>query len=129
MTNKEDQSSITLLPLVWGVSQAVALSLVITALVGTVYYFTNVSEPGMNMMVLGGFGLCASWAGWSAARRSSSKSIIYGIMAGVLFFVITWLLGWIVSAPTLAATAWWKKMIYAVVGSSLGSVVSVIGKD
>lgn len=128
MTERSETNSLSVLPLAVGTGQALAASVGISVVLATLFYFTNLSDSYMMPVVNASYGVCSLWAGWVAARRGGSKGLIYGFLAGLIFFIVTLAMGYLVSVPAYPMTTWWKKLLYAIMGGTAGGIAGVAWK-
>ncbi|WP_170270065.1 TIGR04086 family membrane protein [Heliorestis acidaminivorans] len=128
MEEKSEKRVVTVTPLLIGTGQALVLSLLLSLVIVTTLFFTSVSEYYVAPFVQGAFGVCAFWAGLVTARRAGSRGLIYGLLAGLVFFLITSLGGYFLPEVSFPMTEWWKKLAYALVGGITGGVVGVAWK-
>ncbi|MDD2420544.1 MAG: TIGR04086 family membrane protein [Heliobacteriaceae bacterium] len=121
----DKKTTFSMVPLVIGTGQALLASLGASLILATCFYFTDLSDTYTMPVVHTVYALCSLWAGWAAARKAGGKGLIYGCLAGLCFFILTWLIGYLVAAPAYPLTVWWKKLAYAFVSGAAGGMAAV----
>ncbi|MBC9785981.1 TIGR04086 family membrane protein [Heliobacterium chlorum] len=131
MTDQNESGSLSLVPVLIGTGYAVAASLGISILLVLLTQLPKISEyHSMNMTVVHtAYGLCSVGAGWAAARRAGAKGWIYGLLAGLSFYLVTIAIGYFVPEPAYTVTTWWKKLAYALVGGTVGGISGIAWKE
>lgn len=129
MQNLIKGGSLQIRPLMVGVSQGIGLSIASVLIITTAFFFTKLSSSLLMPVTHTMYGLCALWAGWVTAKKAGSKGLIYGVLAGVIFFLVSALAGLLLPDPATPMTTWWKKLLYAVFGGAVGGIGGVAQRN
>lgn len=125
MISLQKTGSLQIRPLLLGIFQALIATALLTLILAATFFFTKLPSGYLMPAVHAAYGASALWAGWTAARKAGSKGLIYGVMAGLLFFAMASLIGLLFSNPLVPMTVWWKKLLYAVIGGAAGGAAGI----
>lgn len=108
-----------------GTLAAVIVSILGSAALGLVYYFTGLPEGTLPWVAAGVFALGVFVGGGLAAQMAGSRGLFHGLAVAVAFFVISWLItGLLLPAPVLFP-GMLSKFLLCLIAGALGGILGV----
>ena len=125
LVNKDNFiSGIKLNSVAQGTALALGLSIVFSVALGLVYHLGPITEHAVPWIAAGILAVSSFLGSAVAGRNAGSMGIYHGIVVGIAFFVVIWLLGGLFFAGMSAVGALIKLLIAAVTGA-LGGILGV----
>ncbi|MCF8010062.1 MAG: TIGR04086 family membrane protein [Clostridiales bacterium] len=105
------------------------ISLVVSVLgasiAGLVFYFFSVSEKIIPWISTGVLSISVFIGGVWAAYSASNRGIYHGLIVGILFFIISWLLGLLFFPGTIVLLCSLQKLVLTGMAGALGGIIGV----
>ena len=109
-----------------GLGIAIIVSFVLTLILSLIYFLTSVQESLFLSLMCTGSGILVGSA--VVARRADSRGMLYGIIIGVTFFVITLLVHFMLNASSPDFETMIPKFIVYCLSGIIGSILGVLLK-
>jgi putative membrane protein (TIGR04086 family) len=109
-----------------GLGIAIIVSFVLTLILSILYFLTSIQESLFLTLMCTGSGILIGSA--VAASRAHSRGLIYGVSIGVIFFVVTVIVHFLLDSSSPAAVIVLPKFIVYCLSGVIGSVFGVLLK-
>jgi putative membrane protein (TIGR04086 family) len=120
-----NRPSLNLSAVARGTLAAVIVTILGSAALGLVYYFTGLPEGTLPWVATGVFILGVFVGGGLAAQIAGSRGLFHGLAVAVSFFIISWLItGLLLPAPVLFPGIL-SKFLLCVMSGALGGILGV----
>jgi len=108
-----------------GVLRAVLLAVLLVLLAATVVYFTHLDERILQWVVnLGSFAVLGA-ASFLTARKEGKHGLLYGVVIGAGYAVLTLIIGALVFPPFAGFAAFLKRLGFSVLAGACGGILGV----
>lgn len=109
-----------------GLGIAIIVSFVLTLILSLIYYLTSVQESLFLSLMCTGSGILIGSA--VAAYKADSRGLLYGIIIGVTFFLVTLIVHFLLNPSAPNSVTFIPKSIVYCLSGVLGSFLGVLLK-
>lgn len=112
-------------PIIKGVFKAIILTVVLSLLLGVIFYFSNLPEnlgPPISSAILV---LSAFWGGATAARTTKSRGLFVGLTTGTAYFLFLTLFTLTIFKVQFSALGIAQKGLLSLFAGGLGGIFGV----
>lgn len=108
-----------------GTLAAVVISVLGSAVLGLVYYFTGLKEGTLPLLATGVFLLGVFVGGGMAAQYAGVRGLYHGLAVALAFFVISWLITGLLLPSPIILSGLLQKLLLCLGAGAVGGVLGV----
>lgn len=108
-----------------GVFRAILLAVVLVLLASTVVYFTHLDERVLQWVVDAGSFAVLGIASFVTARREGKYGLLYGVVIGAGYAVLTLIIGTLLFPPFSGVATFLKRLGFSVLAGACGGILGV----
>lgn len=124
----EKQSGQSWICMVKGMAIAYAITCIFFIAYGLILTYTNISEESLPMVALVCTAISSAVAGYDWAKCRKKKGLLMGLMAGLIYTVILFLVTGLASDTFTMGMSKLMSLIVALAGGGIGGIMGVNGK-
>lgn len=108
-----------------GTLVTLVISLILSILVGIIYYLSSLSESTLPWMASGILCLSVFIGGGLAANWVGAKGLYHGLGVGVVYFILVWLVAGLFLPGSVSLVGFASKLAMSLAAGSIGGVLGV----
>lgn len=108
-----------------GTLAAVVISVLGSAVLGLVYYFTGLREGTLPLLAAGVFMLGVFVGGGIAAQYAGVRGLYHGLAVALAFFVVSWLITGLLLPSGIILVGLLQKLLLCLGAGAVGGVLGV----
>ncbi len=108
-----------------GVIWAIVLAVTLVLIAATVVYFSSLDERILSWVVNIGSFLALGVAAFITSRKTQSHGLVYGLVIGLGYAVVSLVLGTLLFPPFVGFVAFLKRLGFSTVSGACGGILGV----